>query len=177
MRLHLGCGDKYLPGFKHVDARPATHVDFVSDVSQLSFIEDGSCDEIYACHVLEHFGRLKYQPVIEEWSRVLKKGGLLRVSVPDFDAIVEEYRQNKNLQSVLGLLYGGQTYEQNYHYMAFNFETLSDVLKKNRFSRIEKYNWRDFLPENYDDFSKAYLPHLDFVNGRQMSLNVVAWKE
>ena len=44
------------------------------------------------------------------------------------------------------------------------------------FSNVERYDWRDFLPPGYDDYSRSYLPHMDFDHGRLMSLNVVAVK-
>ena len=56
-RLHLGCGEKYIPGFTHIDIQPYKHIDHVSVVSKLDMIEDSTVELIYACHVLEHFGR------------------------------------------------------------------------------------------------------------------------
>jgi len=50
------------------------------------------------------------------------------------------------------------------------------LLEDADFSGVAKYDWREFLPPDYDDYSRAYLPHMDFENGRQMSLNVVATK-
>ena len=58
MKLHIGCGEKFLPGYKHVDARKFPHVDYVTDnLDNLKMFNDESVDEIYACHVLEHFPR------------------------------------------------------------------------------------------------------------------------
>ena len=58
MKLHLGCGEKFLPGYVHVDARKFPHVDYVTDkLDNLNMFADNSVDEIYACHVLEHFPR------------------------------------------------------------------------------------------------------------------------
>ncbi len=83
---------------------------------------------------------------------------------------------SKNLELIMGLLYGGQNYEYNFHYQAYDFNRLSDLLKEVGFSKIERYDWKDFLPPDYDDFSRAYLPHMDFEKGRLMSLNVIAIK-
>jgi predicted SAM-dependent methyltransferase len=175
-KLHLGCGDKYLPGFIHIDARPGPRIDHVHDISNLDFLSNDSFDEIYACHVLEHFKKFQIIPVLKEWNRVLKKGGIIRLSVPSFEAIVEEYSKKRNLPQLLGLLYGGQTYEYNFHYTIFDIESLTMTLKECGFDNIKPYRWENFLPENYDDFSRAYLPHMDFKNGCQMSLNVTASK-
>ena len=178
MKLHIGCGEKYLPGWKHLDARKFPHVDYVTDkLDNLNMFADNSVEEIYACHVLEHFTRAEIAwGALNEWNRILKVGGVLRIAVPDFEAIVEEYLSSRNLELVMGLLYGGQNYKYNFHYQTYDFKRLSDLLTRARFSEIERYDWRDFLPPDYDDFSRAYLPHMDFEHGRLMSLNVVATK-
>lgn len=184
MKLHLGCGEKFLPGYTHVDARKFPHVDYVTDrLDNLDMFADNSVDEIYACHVLEHFPRNAMKRgggikpnVLCEWYRILKTTGVLRIAVPDFESIVTEYLESKNLESVMGLLYGGQNYEYNFHYQAYDFNRLSALLKEAGFSKVKRYDWKDFLPPNYDDFSRAYLPHMDFENGRLMSLNVIATK-
>ena len=100
----------------------------------------------------------------------------MRIAVPNFEAIVEEYLSSKNLELVMGLLYGGQNYKYNFHYQAYDFKRLSALLKGVGFREVERYDWREFLPPNYHDFSRAYLPHMDFEHGRLMSLNVAAKK-
>lgn len=179
MKLHIGCGERYLPGWKHLDARKFPHVDYVTDkLDKLDMFSDNSVDEIYACHVLEHFTRInmKRGNLLTEWHRVLKIGGLLRIAVPDFEAIVSEYLSSQNLELIMGLLYGGQNYEYNFHYQAYDFKRLSALLKNAGFSKVERYDWRNFLPPDYDDYSRSYLPHMDFEHGRLMSLNVIAVK-
>lgn len=98
------------------------------------------------------------------------------MAVPNFAAIVEEYQTNNNLEMLMGLLYGGQNYEYNYHYQTFDKTVLEKKLRQVGFVHIEEYDWRDFLPKDYDDFSRAYLPHMDFEHGRLMSLNLIARK-
>lgn len=107
---------------------------------------------------------------------------MLRVAVPNFSAIAEYYMENKQLSPLIGLLYGGQNYEYNYHHIVFDFETLKAVLEDTGFYDVQQYDWRTFLPSQvngkpYDDFSRAYLPHMDFEHGKLMSLNVVARKK
>lgn len=179
MKLHVGCGERFLPGWKHLDARKFPHVDYVTDkLDKLDMFADNSVEEIYACHVLEHFTRAEMRSggVLQEWHRVLKSGGVLRIAVPNFEAIVEEYLSSGNLELVMGLLYGGQNYEYNFHYQTYDFKRLSDLLTRAGFSQVKRYDWRDFLPPNYDDYSRSYLPHMDFEHGRLMSLNVIAIK-
>ena len=53
---------------------------------------------------------------------------------------------------------------------------MRSTLLKSGFESVDMYDWRDLLPENYDDYSKAYLPHMDVKNGKLMSLNMMARK-
>ncbi|MDR2599840.1 MAG: methyltransferase domain-containing protein [Oscillospiraceae bacterium] len=155
-----------------MDVIKQDHIDFVGDACDLSFLDDSSIDEIYACHVLEHFKRHEICNVLKEWCRVLKRGGVLRLAVPNFSAICVEYKQCGNLDLVLGLLYGGQDYEYNFHYQVYDFDRIKRLLEDTGFHDVQEYDWKEFLPDGYDDFSRAYLPHMDFENGRLMSLNV-----
>jgi predicted SAM-dependent methyltransferase len=176
MKLHIGCGQKYLPGYKHIDVLESEHIDYICDARQLKMIADNSVSEIYACHILEHVERKDLIMVLKEWQRVLSYGGKVRIAVPDFEAVTNEYIANKNLNSLQGLIYGGQTYEYNFHYVAFDYEMLKTVLESAGFRSVARYDWRDFLPADYDDYSRAYIPHMDFDDGRLMSLNVEAYK-
>jgi len=176
MKLHIGCGKKFLPGYKHLDVIPYEHVDFECDARNLEVIESESISEIYACHVLEHVERNEVVGVLREWWRVLKHGGIIRIAVPDFEAVVREYVAGESLSRFQGLLYGGQTYDYNFHHVTFDFSLLKQFLEEAGFVEVERYDWRTFLPENYDDYSRAYMPHMDFENGRLMSLNLMAKK-
>ena len=176
MKLHIGCGQKFLPGYKHLDVLESEHIDYVCNASNLEMIDDESVSEIYACHILEHVRRDEALPVLREWCRVIKPGGEIRIAVPDFDAVVAEYALNKDASKIQGLLYGGQTYEFNFHYVAYDFDMLKELLEVAGFHDVRKYDWRDFLPPDYDDFSRAYMPHMDFEHGRLMSLNLKATK-
>lgn len=176
MKLHIGCGKKYIEGFKHMDVINHDHIDYVCDARKLKMIADQSVSEIYACHILEHVKRDEVLDVLKEWNRVLKKDGVIRIAVPNFEAVVDEYMQVKQLNKFQGLLYGGQTYDYNFHHIAFDFDSLESFLLDAGFTQVERYDWRDFLPEGYDDYSRAYIPHMDFENGRLMSLNVIAKK-
>lgn len=114
--------------------------------------------------------------VLKEWYRVIKVGGILRIAVPDFAAVVEEYLSFEDLNKLLSFLNGGQKYPQDLHYQNFDFKRLSGILESVGFYDVKTYDWRNFLPPDYDDYSRSYLPHMDFENGRLMSLNVIARK-
>ncbi len=176
MKLHLGCGKRYIPGFKHLDVIDASHIDFVGDVGNLERFTDNSIELIYACHVLEHFKRYEVLDVLKEWYRVLKKGGILRLAVPDFEAISNVYQRTRNLEAIYGLLMGGQDHQYNFHHSVYDFKNIDKLLKSIGFLKIKRYDWRNTIHKDYDDYSQAYLPHMDKEQGTLMSLNVEAFK-
>ena len=92
IKLHLGCGERYLPGYIHIDINNFDHIDFISSVNNLSMYEDDTVDEIYASHLLEYFDIHESQDVLAEWKRVLKINGRLRLAVPNFSKLVEVYK-------------------------------------------------------------------------------------
>ena len=172
MKLHLGCGNKRLEGFINVDLISSPAVDLVEDASTLHSIESNSVDLIYASHILEHFSRWEHQIVLASWYEVLKPAGILRLAVPDFKQIVARYLITGELLELRGLLYGGQDYETNYHKCCWDFDTLKSDLEELQFVDVQRYNWQDTEHASIDDFSQAYLPHMDKANGLLMSLNI-----
>jgi predicted SAM-dependent methyltransferase len=175
LKLHLGCGKRHITDFLHVDVAAQAHVDRVADVRNLDFIDDESADLIYACHVLEHFGRYEYESVLREWFRVLKPGGILRLSVPDFAACAALYYEEglvDGLSGLIGLVSGGQKDEYDCHKMVFDQELLTQELLSVGFRKVRRWDWRTTEHAHIDDFSQAYIPHMDKENGRHMSLNL-----
>ena len=55
-KLHLGCGERYLSGYIHVDINKLDHIDIVTSVDNLDMFEDDSIDEIYSSHVTFTYG-------------------------------------------------------------------------------------------------------------------------
>lgn len=178
MKLHLGCGPRYIPGFVHVDLHAAPHVDIVGPVEQLP-MGDATASLIYASHVLEHFDRHAYRAVLEEWFRVLHPEGILRISVPDFAACAAIYYESglaNGLSGLVGLLVGGQRDNYDYHKMIFDEAFLCRDLLDIGFREVRRWDWRATEHSQIDDYSQAYIPHLSKDVGRHMSLNLEAVK-
>lgn len=174
LRLHLGCGKIDHPGFVNVDAIPRRHVHFVQPVDELGRFADGTVDLIYACHVLEHFSHLRVPVVLREWFRVLKPGGRLCLSVPDFDLVLDIYDgTGRRIPVILNALMGGQEYAYNYHRVAFNKEYLTNLLLAAGFRQVREWAPDDGgVGHDVNDWSRR--PFV--VNGRAypVSLNLEA---
>jgi SAM-dependent methyltransferase len=91
VNVNLGCGGHYHPLW--------INLDFIGDgVKVLPWdlregfpFPDGSCHAIYSSHVLEHLDRKTVHLFLSECQRVLKIGGVLRLALPDLEAIVRSY--------------------------------------------------------------------------------------
>jgi len=175
LNLHLGCGNIYNRKFINIDGYPFPHVDYVQSIDKLSQFNEGSVDLIYASHCLEHFSYLKTKAVLGEWFRVLKKGAVLRLSVPDFDKLIEIYAtHNCDPNVILPQLMGGQNNKYNYHLTVLNRVNLSALLQGVGFSEIR--SWRPGTDDltTFDDFSVYQKCILG--NKYEISLNIEATK-
>lgn len=176
MKLHLGCGKRYIPGFVHIDGLSYPHIDHIQPVDRLDNIHSNSCDLIYACHVVEHFKRHEVEDVLREWHRVLKPGATIRLSVPDLHALSTIYLETGNIDLVVGPICGRQDHQYNIHYNVFDLPSMKLLLERCGFADVRLYDWRMTEHADVDDFSQAYIPHMDKYNGRLISLNVEATK-
>jgi predicted SAM-dependent methyltransferase len=176
MKLHLGCGKRFIPGFIHIDVVGYDHIDYLANIDDLSMFSDQSVQLIYNCHVLEHFHRRKVPRVLQEWFRVLAPGGVLRCAVPDFEALSLLYQKTKDLSLLVGPVFGRQDYLYNIHYSMYDFTTLEKLLIEAGFSTVRKYDWRKTEHSGVDDYSQSYYPHMDKEGGMLLSLNVEAVK-
>lgn len=91
--LNVGCGHSF-----HADW---TNIDFSStgpNVIEHNLLRgipfpDESFDVVYHSHVLEHFSKKDGEALMVECYRVLRKGGTIRIAVPDLERIINEYRR------------------------------------------------------------------------------------
>jgi predicted SAM-dependent methyltransferase len=174
-KLHIGCGRNYIPGWTNLDLFSSVKADVYADITALPF-DRGSFDLIYASHVLEHVQRHTVVATLSHWRDLLKDGGVLRLAVPDFAAVMVWYSKTGNLDNVMGLLYGGQNHPKNNHFVTFDCNTLKRDMEKAGFSEVRYWDWKTTEHAKFDDYSQCFLPHMDKENGMLMSLNMEGTK-
>lgn len=152
--LNLGCGEHKMPGHVNLDIKDG------ADARKLDY-PDNSVDEVYASHVLEHFGAEETELVLKEWVRVLKPGGIIRIAVPDLRKAMQELQKDDpidghdNLQSVL---YGSRTDGNDRHQVGFVRETLQKAMYGAGIGFIS-----EFVPFTSDCSSSPYSLNLEGV--------------
>jgi predicted SAM-dependent methyltransferase len=120
LRLDLGAGEISPPGFIPLGLRHG------SAVYPLA-CADGSVDEIRASHVLEHFPHGQVGQVVKHWAAKLRPGGRLRIAVPDFEKVAEDYVSGRQT-NVQGYVMGGQEDAADFHKSIFDERALKQLL-------------------------------------------------
>jgi len=89
MKLHLGCGMRYLDGYTNVDfpiseqtVQSNIKADLCCDINSLHY-PPNSIEEIRLHHLFEHFSRPVALALLCKWRDWLRSGGLLRIETPD----------------------------------------------------------------------------------------------
>ena len=176
--LHLGCGDIRLPGFINIDFLQTAATDLVADITILEKFKENSVSSMYACQVLEHFSHDEIPRILKRWFEVIKPGGSIRISVPDIDRIVkiylnnwEHFRKEKN-SPWIGLIYGGQKDQYDFHKTGFNAYWLKLLLEDAGFINAQEYpHTPHFTGQAISDGSMLTEPF-----GEYFTLNMLAFK-
>jgi predicted SAM-dependent methyltransferase len=140
LKVHLGSGPINIQGWINVDARDYEHVHLVSNGFDLHEFADGGIAEIYLCHVLEHFSFKEAEALLKSLKIKLRPGGVIRISVPCFDSLIEVYKMYcSDITKVQFALMGGQDYQYNFHKSVYNLESLTTLLEHCGYTNVLKW--------------------------------------
>ena len=158
IRLNIGSYDIKIDGFTNIDRNNGT------EAYPLDY-DDASVDEIRASHILEHFSHTQTQDVLNEWVRVLKPGGRIRIAVPDFGKLVEVYDGKRVSEfGVQTVTFGGQTDANDYHKSMFDYGGLFVMMQRAGLVGIDR--WKADVPNECASLSvslnlEGYKPSLN----------------
>ena len=166
-------------GSWNIDVNPSSPCDIIASIDRLKF-RSNTKDTIYASHVFEHVPRAHTERVLDEWYRVLRRGGRLYLCVPDSEALFRIYLDNlpnygrwpaKDIVDLAcGVIYGGQCDKYDFHYAGYSFVTLKSLLEASGFSQVRRF----------DRSAIEWLPAVDAscaaIEDIPVSLNVEAVK-
>ena len=173
VKLNLGCHRTIKPGYLNVDADHYPGVDMVADCFDLN-LPEGYADEVYASNLLEHAPHKETVNILKHWHSILKEGGVLQLSVPNFDVVVRLYLEKGLCDWVRNQNWGDQGYAGAFHYTSFTEKTLTEALEQAGFSDISRV---ERLPSSgLLECSNIRIVGVTRLNGTFASLNMVAVK-
>lgn len=112
--LNLGCGGSLK---KSTDKETWVNTDIIPlnksvvkvDCRFLKIFKNEEFDIVYASHILEHISRQQCKSTLKEWVRVLKRGGKIKICVPNLDMIAAFLTCRKMLiENAVNYIYGNQ---------------------------------------------------------------------
>ncbi len=105
MKLNLGCGTEILRGYINIDNVKLDGVDVLHDINKFPYpFDDGTFDEIYCSHILEHVDNLP--AVMRELKRICKPGARIKIRGPHFSC---------------GVSYRDPTHKRYFSYFTFDY--------------------------------------------------------
>ncbi|MHB2167995.1 class I SAM-dependent methyltransferase [Alsobacter sp. R-9] len=171
MKLYVGSRDYKPDGYLTVDIDPANAPDIVADIITLSPIQDVSCDEIVAGHVLEHIEWPDGFRAISQFARVLKIGGTLKIAVPDLSLLTRMVAAGTTPFHAVGLIFGvgGRHNAFEAHRYGYTADMMVDILRLLGFGDFRWWN------SDLADASNGWCPQ---PSNEQyaISLNIAATK-
>jgi SAM-dependent methyltransferase len=137
--LNIGCGNRIHPAWTNIDFFSNAPEVVAWDLRKGIPFPDASFEVVYHSHVLEHFQRREGGGLMRECFRVLKPGGVLRVAVPDLEAIARQY-----LASLEEALAGSENGAANHEWMTL--ELYDQAVRTQPGGEILKYLGAGKLP-------------------------------
>jgi len=160
MKLHLGCGKNIKPDYTNIDAYVKDERIVNADILNLAY-DDNSVDEILAEHMFEHIPFKDEERLFKECFRLLKKGGKLRIEVPDMEWLCKQFLEaeddfksfyqvgavdhyfgnNKSIEQRWGMItthfFGNQNGGGQFHYNGYTKQKLMKIATLVGFSSCE----------------------------------------
>ena len=162
------------------------HKIMVRDVRKRHPFDDGSIDFIYSSHLIEHLRKDEAEKVLRECFCVLRRGGLIRLVVPDLELMarnylkeIEEtrnegerdYTPSERFLDILGMCEKTKTpfvlkILLSEHKWMYDQLSLTALLESCGFVDIQKRSYKE-----------GECPDIDFLDNRpEHSLYLEAWK-
>lgn len=95
-KLHIGCGSNILDGWLNTDLFPRAKEIVYLDATKRFPLNDDSFSYVFSEHIIEHIEYTHGLNMLRECFRILKPGGMIRISTPSLSFLVELYQPEKN---------------------------------------------------------------------------------
>jgi SAM-dependent methyltransferase len=126
---------------------------------------DETIDAVFSSHVLEHLPIRAARTCISNAYRVLKKGGILRIVVPDLDKCIADYSAPKSYEWAFDVFEANQVAEKNMHHFMYNEASLARLMRDCGFAAVSRQAYRE-----------GNCPDIELLDNRPESLFMEAVK-
>lgn len=103
---------------------------------------NNSVDYLYSSHLLEHLFKEDAEKLLKESYRVLKKGGTIRICVPDLEYAISLYKKGYKKQALELFFPTSKTGYLSRHKYMYDFDMLKQPLKKTGFTNIKRCKYK-----------------------------------
>ena len=121
-----------------VDIRDDVGADYRCDFRRLPFA-NGEFDVVHSSHALEHVARAETSTTLDEWIRVLKSDGELRLLIPNLEwaakKIVSGELDGKGI-TAMDVVYAQQQYAEDFPKNGFTPKSLEKILREKGFKHF-----------------------------------------
>jgi len=151
--LNVGCGPYIYPQFINLDYHWMPGISICWDITKKKYpLSSGSLEGIYSEHCLEHISLPDCRKNLEEYYRLLKPGGTIRIIMPDGGLYFNIYNKKLNGEKA------AMPYDESYispmaringlfrnhgHMFIYDFETLRILLENAGFKDIRRASYRE----------------------------------
>ena len=111
--LNLGCGPNILEGWLNTDIEPIDDRVVYLDAGKPFPFEDETFDFIFSEHMFEHLTYKEGKNMLSECYRVLRRDGVLRLSLPTLDNLIELYEHRHNKDAINYVEWSLQTFDKS----------------------------------------------------------------
>ena len=91
-RLNWGCGAHPEPGWVNSDLKDGPGIELSCDIRDGLPVADETFDYVVSIHALPMISYGELVPVLQELRRVLRRGGVLRLGLPDLERAIRAYQ-------------------------------------------------------------------------------------
>lgn len=146
--LDVGCDENTHPEFVNLDFRWNRHIDVCMDITKGKYPFSGNRFKgIFSEHCLEHISFEQFRANLQEFYRILKPGGTVRIVMPDGELYLDIYQRRKNGEKI------SMPYEEGFitpmhringifrdhgHQFIYDFETVKLLLEQVGFTNVRK---------------------------------------
>ncbi|OHD24205.1 MAG: hypothetical protein A2086_00990 [Spirochaetes bacterium GWD1_27_9] len=154
MKLHLGCGQRYIKGYVNIDFPQSEHTvqeksvaDIQTNILDLKY-QKGSIEEVRLHHLFEHFTRPIAFALLSAWNNWLNDNGILHIEVPDLyktaSIIFNPFKSFNKKMIATRHIFGSHEASWAIHCEGWTTKSLKIVLESYGFKviKILKNKWR-----------------------------------